>query len=160
MIKMNFDYEVSYRKESEIDKAFDYIDELDAEIKKLRGSNSLNYNKLYSIFSFKKIYNDSPIIKTQRIKSHNYMKDGYEFRIIMDKVFTEKSKDKIAYYIFYVNVRYNSEKRIKQLYQEFNKLDDVKKHYKNMEGVFKLLKRRDLIERIFDFKLKEIEKLK
>jgi len=78
----------------------------------------------------------------------------------MDKVFTEKSKDKIAYYIFYVNVRYNSEKRIKQLYQEFNKLDDVKKHYKNMEGVFKLLKRRDLIERIFDFKLKEIEKLK
>ena len=41
MIKMNFDYEVSYRKESEIDKAFDYIDKLDAEIKKLRVSNSL-----------------------------------------------------------------------------------------------------------------------
>ncbi len=157
---MYFDYEVSYRKESEIDKAFDYIDELDAKIKNLRGSSSLNNNKICSIFSFKKNYNNSPIVKTQRIKSKNFIKDGYEFRIIMDKVFTEKSKDKIAYYIFYVNVRYNSEKRNKQLYQEFNKLDDIKKHYKNMEGVFKLLKRRDLIERIFDFKLKEIEKMK
>lgn len=44
-----------------------------------------------------------------------------------------------------------------QFYKKIDTKEEAIKYYKDMEGVFKHLKRRDLIERLFKEKQSEIE---
>lgn len=155
------DRDVSYREESEIDKAFNFLDKLDAEIEELENSEyNCNFN-LFSIFS-KKDYKNSNIEITKKkiLKTHNFIKDGYEFRIRLEAIYTVKKTEKPTYYIFYSNIKYYNERRPKQFYKEFVKEQDAIKYFKDMEGVFTHLKRRDLMEKLFDIKLEIIKKLK
>ena len=68
--------------------------------------------------------------------------------------------DKPTYYTFYTDIKYYNEKRLKQFYKEFRKESDSKNYYKTMAGIFRHLKRRDIMEKLFDLKLEEIKKYK
>lgn len=148
-----------YRTESEIDKAFAYLDKLDNEIKEL---NDLKYQNTFNIFSIfsKKSYDSLNMTKRKILKSQNFIKAGYEFRIRLEAIYTENHEEKPTYYIFYSNIKYYNERRPKQFYKEFSKEKDAVNYFKDMQGVFTHLKRRDLMEKLFDMKLKIIKSLK
>ena len=97
------DRDVSYREESEIDKAFVYLDKLDAEIEELENSEYICNFNLFSIFS-KKDYKNSNIEITKKkiLKTHNFIKDGYEFRIRLEAIYTVKKtgKTNILHFLF------------------------------------------------------------
>ena len=152
--------EISYRRESEIDKAFEYLDKLDKELNRLKDLNNSTIS-FFSIFAPKNEYRDfTTITKCTVTKSENYIKDGYEFKIKQEKVYTKKRLNKPTYYTFYVDIKYYNEKRLKQFYREFRKESDSKNYYKVMSGIFKHLKRRDIMEKLFDMKLEKIKKYK
>ena len=148
-----------YRKESEIDKAFVYLDDLDNQIKELKDSKYQNNFNIFSLFS-KKNYDNLNMTKKKILKSQNFIKDGYEFRIRLESIYTENHEEKPTYYIFYSNIKYYNERRPKQFYKEFGKENDALNYFKDMQGVFTHLKRRDLMEKLFDMKLKIIKSLK
>ena len=114
---------------------------------------------IFSIFS-KKNYDNLNMTKKKILKSQNFIKDGYEFRIRLESIYTENHEDKPTYYIFYSNIKYYNERRPKQFYKEFGKENDALNYFKDMQGVFTHLKRRDLMEKLFDMKLKIIKSLK
>ena len=53
-------------------------------------------------------------------------------------------------YQFYATLKYNKEIRDKLLFEEFYDKEEARKYFHQMEGVFKHLRRRDLVERIFE----------
>ena len=76
-----------YRTESEIDKAFVYLDDLDNQINELKDSKYQNNFNIFSIFS-KKNYDNLNMTKKKILKSQNFIKDGYEFRIRLESIFS------------------------------------------------------------------------
>ncbi len=154
-----YDYEVTYMKESEIENAFPYLDQLNNEIKELKELSKEPEKKesfITKIFS----KNGLPVkLKRKAISSKNFMKDGYEFRIRLGCMYDENTGIP-HYFEFTVNIKYYDEKRNNEFYKRFDDLADAKKYYENMEGVFKNLKRRDLMERLFKSKIEEINNLK
>ena len=163
---MNIYDEVTYKKESEIDNAFPYLDKLNKEIDELNKqilSNKKNTAKKrkFKLFSFiLKEKNEVDPIKEKRklIKSHTYKKDGYIFKIVLYNVSNELNNN--LYFEFYSNIIYVNEIRQKEFYKQFFDKNEAKKHFENMEYVFKILKRRDLMEKLFNLKLQEISLLK
>lgn len=169
------DQEVSYSMESEINKAFPYLDILDEEIIKYKKiikediskkSSPLVQKKGFSLLKiFKlqksqnkkitKLVNNPKKLRIKTLKHHNYIKDGYEFHIRIINVF-EDITNITDRYEFSVSIQYNDETRKNQFYKKFECKEDALQYYKNMEGVFKHLTRRDLMERLFEEKKQEI----
>lgn len=89
-----------------------------------------------------------------------FRKDGYDFLLRTTRVYKETDTTTRYYYEFFVNIKYNFETKNKQFYKRFTCEAELKKYFEDMEGVFKHLTRRDLIERLFKIKKKEIESLK
>lgn len=163
--------DVKYSIESEIDKTFPYLDRLDEEINQLKKSidkkSPVNRHKKFNflnIFLIKKpiketvkINNNHPKLRRKTLKYHNYSKDGYIFRIQLIQKYDDIS---VKYFEFSVNITFNDLIKKDQFYKKFETPSEAKQYYSNMEGVFKHLKRRDLIERLFKEKLQEIDKYK
>lgn len=163
------DQDVSYSIESELDRAFPYLNKLDEEIYQLK--NNIEKKKLTSKspvdktkFKFLKfILFKKEVISTNKIsqklrfktlKHKKYSKDGYFFDI---KLLQRFDDEKIHYYEFSVNISFNGLVKKEQFYKRIDNIEDAKEYYKNMEGVFKHLRRRDLMERLFKMKQQEIE---
>lgn len=169
------DYEIKYRKESEIDKAFPYLDELNANLKELKKEVKIELPEptkrkfsILNIFSFRKntsckktkVLEESEEIipkKTKYISSKKFKKDGYEFLIRFNMKYNE-STSKPSYYEVFINIKYYEEKRNKEFYKKFKDYNEANTHYNNWEGMLKHLTRRDIMERLFKEKLNEIEK--
>lgn len=150
--------------ESEIDRAFPYLDELNKLIEK--SDNTIQKNNYHPILSFfgirKNLITHEPIITIQRkrlVKSKTFFKDGYDFSIKLYLIFDE-ANPKYFYYEFFANIKYGFEVRKREFYKKFYNKDEAKKYYEDMEGVFRLLKRRELMERLFKQKLEEINNSK
>ena len=163
-----FDYDKTYMIESEIDKAFPYLDKLNEEIniaKKLE-ANKTNEKYKFDFFRIFKSNKKNEIEKeniigknTKYLKSKNYKKDGYEFRIKLNMKYDD-SQLKSCYYEFFVNIKYAEEKRKKEFYKVFFNKEDAKKYYSNWEGIMKNLTRRDIMEKLFHEKINELENYK
>lgn len=171
-----YDYEESYTMESEIDKAFPYLDKLDEEINTLKNSitkkikekessvkpqkeksNFLNFFKKREIVEIKEPINKQPQnLKRKSMKSHTFKKDGYEFLIRLGCMYDENTNTPY-YYEFNVHIKYYDVRRKNQFYKKIDNIDEAKQYYKDMEAVFKHLRRRDLMERLFKEKQQEIE---
>lgn len=169
------DQDVSYSIQSEFDKAFPYLDELDDEIsilknaiekKKLAEKSPVHKTKFsylkFILFKIQKkeivkINKPSQKLRFKTLKSHKYNKDGYLFYIRLIQKFDE---EKIHYYEFSVNIIFNDLVKKEQFYKQINDINDAKQYYKDMEGVFKYLTRRDLMEKLFKMKRQEIENYK
>ncbi len=170
--------DVSYSMKSEIDKAFPYLDQLDEEIyqlkttiekKKLLQKSPKNEQKrkfsFLNIFLVKKqekkeIIKENDIsvkLRKKTLKHHNYFKDGYLFQIHLIQRYDEIST---RYYEFSVDITFDELVKKEQFYKKIYNLEEAKQYYLDMEGVFKCLKRRDLMERLFKEKIKEIESYK
>lgn len=165
--------EIKYRKESEIDKAFDYIDKLDDEIKNLEQQILLNENKImpnksifniFDLFLKKKqktnLENNTVKITKTTLKRKSYKKDGYVFNIYVTKNSKNTDNESILAYEFFSNILYSDLKCKHQFYKQFYDEPSAKDYFNQMQGVFKNLTRRDLIEKLFDEKLNKIEELK
>lgn len=165
--------EVKYRKESEIDKAFDYINKLDTEIKSLEQQLLLKVNEVkfnYSIIKkiktlFKKrikvdLVNNTTKHSKKTLKRKSFKKDGYTFNIYLTKNHIDINNKSIFLYEFFSNIVYDNVKCKNQFYTKFDDELSAKQYFEQMQGVFKNLTRRDLIERLFNEKLKKIEELK
>lgn len=166
----------SYSIESEIDKAFPYLNELDEEISRLKkiidkrklakkspqSAKKRKFN-LFRISRHQKIENkeDIEIIDTPKklrrktLKHHKYTKDGYEFHIRIINIY-EDITNLTDHYEFSVRIKFGEQIKNNQFYKEILNKDVALQYYKNMEGVFKHLTRRDLMERLFKEKRKEI----
>ncbi len=170
------DEDIKYVPESEIDKAFPYLDKLDEEIAKYKKNADKKLSKkspqtvqrkrfnLFKIFKHQKpeskeiakLINSAKKLRRKTLKHHNYIKDGYEFHIRVVNIY-EDITNITDYYEFSVSIKYNEQIKKDQFYKKFNNKDEVLQYYKNMEGVFKHLTRRDLMERLFKEKMQEIE---
>lgn len=164
-----------YNVESEIDKAFPYLDELDKKIyqleiskkRKLLKESPKNKHKkkfsLLNIFRFhkakdKKGRTDTPLnLRRKTLKHHEYPKDGYIFRIQLVQRYNEND---IYYYEFSVNIKYRESIKKEQFYKKILDLNEAKEYYEKMAGVFRHLKRRDLMEKLFKEKRELIKQLK
>ena len=165
---MNIYEDICYRKESEIDNAFKYLDALDKEIKDLTfQASTIKYDKnikerKFNIFKFlSKNVEKEKTVKEKRklLRSGTYNKDGYIFKIRLYNVSDEISNE-ILYFEFYSNIIYANERRNKQFYTQISDENNAKQYFENMSAVFKILKRRDLMEKLFNSKLEEISLLK
>lgn len=161
--------DISYRKESEIDNAFPYLDKLNKELNELTKQKEIILKqqrpkfKVINIFKHKIksiAYVDDIITKPKLVKSSSYKKDGYFFRVRLYKIYNEKNINQTLHFEFYVNIKYNDIIKKKQFFKKFTNEKEAKEYHKNMCGVFKNLRRRDLIERLFKEKEEEIENLK
>ncbi len=163
--------DTKYRKESEIDNAFVYLKKLNNELEKLKkeNNNDIIYKSNNTTFKnwFKKkskiesYSNDETIIKkSELLKSEGFKKDGYFFRIRLYKIFNEYDKNQILYYEFYANIKYVNTTIKKQFYKKILDKNDAITYFNNMTAVFRILSRRDLMERLFKEKEEEIIKLK
>lgn len=165
------DEDVKYTPESEIDKAFPYLDKLDEEIdkykKRAKKLPQIVKNKKFILFkifrkqmlgskNIGKIINTTKKLRKKTLKHRNYIKDGYEFHIRVVNIY-EDITNITDHYEFSVSIKYKEQIKKDQFYKSFNNKDEALHHYKNMEGVFKHLTRRDLMERLFKEKMKEIE---
>jgi len=166
------DEDVKYTPESEIDKAFPYLEKLDEEITKYKKNTDKKLPHtikkkrfiLFKIFrkqklkskKIDKLINTSKKLRRKTLKHRNYIKDGYEFHIRLVNIY-EDITNITDHYEFSVSIKYNEQIKKEQFYKSFNNKDEALQHYKNMEGVFKHLTRRDLMERLFKEKTKEIE---
>jgi len=143
--------EKKYRQESEYDLAIKYLEELNKKI---------NYLQNISIkFRIKQLFssNQNKIIKHLTIKSHKYLKDGYEFQTKIEKMY--ESKEEHPHYCVYLNIKVGMEQRKKLLYKEFSYLKDASNYFKILNQEIENSKRRDIMEKIFDIKIKEIKKI-
>lgn len=161
--------DTSYRKESEIDNAFPYLDKLNKELDELNKQKEVILKKQKPKFKITNIfihkikniaYVNDIILKQKLVKSASFMKDGYFFRVRLYKIFNEKNIAQILHFEFYVNIKYNEITKKKQFFKKFTDEYEAKIYYKNMCGVFKNLRRRDLMEKLFKEKEEEIENLK
>lgn len=160
--------ETSYRKESEIDNAFPYLDQLNQELDELiKKKEALSTNQkpkfsIVSIFKNKKT-NIMPleiIEKKKLIKSSSYKKDGYYFRMRLYRIYNEKYTAQTLHFEFYVNIKYVNVIKNKQFFKKFMNINEAKQYYDDMCGVFKYLRRRDLMEMLFKEKEEEIKYIK
>lgn len=160
--------ETSYHKESEIDNAFPYLDQLNQELNELiKKKEALSTNQkpkfsIVSIFKNKKT-NIMPleiIEKKKLIKSSSYKKDGYYFRMRLYRIYNEKYTAQTLHFEFYVNIKYVNVIKNKQFFKKFMNINEAKQHYEDMCGVFKHLRRRDLMEMLFKEKEEEIKYIK
>lgn len=160
--------ETSYRKESEIDNAFPYLDQLNQELDELiKKKETLSTNQkpkfsIVSIFKNKKT-NIMPleiIEKKKLIKSSSYKKDGYYFRMRLYRIYNEKYTAQTLHFEFYVNIKYVNVIKNKQFFKKFMNINEAKQYYDDMCGVFKHLRRRDLMEMLFKEKEEEIKYIK
>ncbi len=156
------DEDQRYSLESEIDRAFPSLDKLDEELNRLKIADKSNIKKkkcnFFNIFCKKKkssLFNNSSrvLLRKKTLKHREYFKDGYIFRIQLIQRYYE---DEIYYYEFSVNIKYSELVKKNQFYKKFININEAKKYYSDMEGVFKHLTRRDLIERLFKEKKQEI----
>lgn len=161
--------DTSYRKESEIDNALPYLDKLNEEINKLTKQKEAILKNQKPRFKIKNIFNhklknitfiENIIEKQKLIKSSSYKKDGYFFRVRLYKTYNEKDITNTLYFTFYVNIKYDDIIKKKQFFKKFIDENEAKIYYKNMCGVFKNLRRRDLMEKLFKEKEEEIKILK
>lgn len=160
--------ETSYRKESEIDNAFPYLDQLNQELDELiKKKEALSTNQkpkfsIVNIFKNKKT-NIMPleiIEKKKLIKSSSYKKDGYYFRMRLYRIYNEKYTAQTLHFEFYVNIKYVNVIKNKQFFKKFMNINEAKQYYDDMCGVFKHLRRRDLMEMLFKEKEEEIKYIK
>lgn len=160
--------DTSYRKESEIDNAFPYLDQLNQELNDLiKKKEALSTNQkpkfnIVSIFKNKKT-NIMPmeiIEKKTLIKSSSYKKDGYYFRMRLYRIYNEKYTAQTLHFEFYVNIKYVNVIKNKQFFKKFMNINEAKQYYDDMCGVFKHLRRRDLMEMLFKEKEEEIKYIK
>lgn len=169
--------DVTYSIESEIDKAFPYLDKLDMELTQLKDNiekekllNKSPMEEQNKRISFLKLFLsrkpekkavkviDKPAkLRKKTLKYQNYSKDGYIFRIQLIQKYDDIS---IKYYEFSVNITFDNLVKKEQFYKRFDDVNEAKLHYSNMDGVFKHLKRRDLMERLFNEKQQEINHYK
>lgn len=149
-----------YMIESEIDKAFPYLDELNKELSILEKGKTISKKiNLLNIFSFfKKTSYDLIANNTKPIKSKTYKKDGYKFIVKFNMKYNE-SNSKPYYYEIFINIIYSKEKRCKEFYKKFNDIIEARECYKTWEGMFKHLTRRDIMEILFKEKLESIKQL-
>lgn len=155
----------NYMKESEIDKAFPYLDELNTKLAALQKNATIDSpaKRKFHIFSFFKDTSDKKVdemiaTNTKYIKSKTYKKDGYQFLVRFNMKYNE-STSKPCYYEVYINIKYSEEKRNKEFYRKFNDVNEAREYYDNWEGMLKHLTRRDIMERLFKEKLESIEQL-
>ena len=92
--------DTSYRKESEIDNTFPYLDQLNQELDELikkKEALSINQNNQKPRFSIANLFKNKKatitpieiIEKKKLIKSSGYKKDGYYFRVRLYKIYNE-----------------------------------------------------------------------
>lgn len=146
--------------ESEIDKAFPYLDELNAKLKLLNENKLTKSTSLTTIFKLYKKEKRKLLTKKRRrtLNSKSHWKDGYDFTIKLQCIYDSKNCNN-CYYEFFANIKYGFETREKEYYKKFYNIDKAKKYYNDIEGVFKNLKRRELMEKLFKEKESEIKKL-
>lgn len=160
--------DTSYREVSEIDNAFPYLDKLNQELdelKKIKDSLSIKQKpKLNIKFLFKSpkliVLSTDIVEKKKLIKSSSYKKDGYFFRVRLYKIYDENNISETLRFEFYVNIKYVNVIKNKQFYKTFMNEKEAKTYYEDMCGVFKNLRRRDLMERLFKEKEEEIKYIK
>lgn len=168
--------DVSYSMESEINRAFPYLDKLDEEISKLKKisdkkklsekSPKIVQKKKFNFFNIflvrknnkasVKIIDIPKKLRRKTLKHRNYIKDGYEFHIRIVNIYEDQT-NLTDHYEFSVTITFNETVKKDQFYKEMNNKEEALQYYKNMEGVFKHLTRRDLMERLFKEKQQEIE---
>lgn len=151
----------SYTINSEIDKTIPYLDGLIEETKnKKKGYFKEKQNNNPSFFKtikykFKKNLVNTLDYEKKYLHSKSFKKDGYIFRIKVIRIVEDNEFEPRYIYQFYTTLKYDKETRDKLLYEEFYDKDQATKYFHQMEGVFKHLRRRDLVERIFkDFEKK------
>lgn len=160
--------DTSYREVSEIDNAFPYLDKLNQELDELNKlKNSLStkqkpkLNIKYLFKSPKLIILSTDIVEKKKlIKSSSYKKDGYFFRVRLYRIYDENNISETLRFEFYVNIKYVNIIKNKQFYKRFMNEQEAKTYYEDMCGVFKNLRRRDLMERLFKEKEEEIKYIK
>lgn len=160
--------DTSYREVSEIDNAFPYLDKLNQELDELNNlKNSLStkqkpkLNIKYLFKSPKLIVLSTDIVEKKKlIKSSSYKKDGYFFRVRLYRIYDENNISETLRFEFYVNIKYVNVIKNKQFYKKFMNEQEAKTYYEDMCGVFKNLRRRDLMERLFKEKEEEIKYIK
>lgn len=160
--------DTSYREVSEIDNAFPYLDKLNQELdelKKIKDSLSIKQkpklNIKYLFKSPKLIVLSTDIVEKKKlIKSSSYKKDGYFFRVRLYRIYDENNISETLRFEFYVNIKYVDVIKNKQFYKKFMNEQEAKTYYEDMCGVFKNLRRRDLMERLFIEKEEEIKYIK
>jgi len=160
--------DTSYREVSEIDNAFPYLDKLNQELdelNKIKDSLSVKPKpKLNIKYLFKSpklmVLSTDIVEKKKLIKSSSYKKDGYFFRVRLYRIYDENNISKTLHFEFYVNIKYVNVIKNKQFYKKFMNEKEAKTYYEDMCGVFKNLRRRDLMERLFKEKEEEIKYIK
>ena len=160
--------DTSYREVSEIDNAFPYLDKLNQELdelKKIKDNLSIKQkpklNIKYLFKSPKLIVLSTDIVEKKKlIKSSSYKKDGYFFRVRLYRIYDENNISETLRFEFYVNIKYVDVIKNKQFYKKFMNEQEAKTYYEDMCGVFKNLRRRDLMERLFIEKEEEIKYIK
>ena len=160
--------DTSYRDVSEFDIAFPYLDKLNQELdelKKIKDSLSIKQKpKLNIKYLFKSpkliILSTDVVEKKKLIKSSSYKKDGYFFRVRLYRIYDENNISETLRFEFYVNIKYVNVIKNKQFYKTFMNEKEAKIYYEDMCGVFKNLRRRDLMERLFIEKEEEIKYIK
>lgn len=168
------DQDVSYSIESEIDKAFPYLNKLDEEIVQLKQiadknklskeSSKIVQKRKFNFFNFFLVKNKTNLnvinspkkLRLKTLKHHNFVKDGYEFHIRIVNIYEDKTNI-TDHYEFTVTISFNEVIKKNQFYKKISNKEEALQYYKDMEGVFKHLTRRDLMERLFKEKLQEIE---
>lgn len=145
----------SYTLNSEIDKTIPHLDVLIEETKKQKKGYYKEVNIEHSLFKIlkyqlKKNQGESLDYNKQYLFSKSFKKDGYIFRIKVIRTVTKDELDPKYVYQFYATLKYNKEIRDKLLFEEFYDKEEARKYFHQMEGVFKHLRRRDLVERIFE----------
>lgn len=149
--------EKTYRMESEIELAFPYLDELDDQINKLR--DLAFFVKLKDAIISSRTSRKVKLAKKYSIKSQNHQKDGYRFQVKIEGLYVNSKNDEPIYYLVYANIKYQMNQKYKQFYKEFRKKNQAFKYYNQLNNELELLKRRDIMEKIFNAKEKEIRKL-
>ncbi|MBR1377376.1 MAG: hypothetical protein IJ565_06175 [Bacilli bacterium] len=150
----------SYTANSEIDKTIPHLDSLIEETmnrKKGYFEEKLTNPSFFKTikYKFKKNLVDTLDHEKKYLHSKSFKKDGYIFRIKVIRVVEEDDFEPRYIYQFYATLKYDKEIRDKLLYEKFYDKDQATEYFHQMEGVFKHLRRRDLVERIFkDFEKK------
>lgn len=151
---------------------FNYLGKLDSRIRNLRHRISQKENnKKFNIFRIFNRFGKNKKRKSQyktlkekipkyykAINSGIFKKNGYEFYLRWNVRFT-KTVSEPAYYEVFVNITYSNNKKAKEFYKSIADYNDAKNYYSRLEGMLKLLKRSDIMERLFKEKLLEIQEL-
>ena len=148
--------EIKYSTNSEIDKAFPYLNSLNEQLKeKKKGyyeekSSEVTIKKLIKYyFSNNKITKiNNADCQRKYIKSKSFFKDGYTFHIRFNSFINNDPLNNCEMFEIYVNIKYDKEKIEKQLYTLTDDRTKAFDKFYDLMGMFKYLTRRDIIEMI------------